>query len=407
MKKWNTVCLITFDITILILLFLSGLAHNEELPVPQPLTSIELSNAEIPSTPPNPPENIYVVDTPNDGGTSLTIKWNKSPDESNAIDPVVEYEILRAENKDGPFVSVGSNTAGKYEFVDSTCKPDKSYFYKILAKTKKNGESQSTVTEGITPIAQWFNMTRVSMLVSLVIVVLSIGFFLFRSKKQALYIRKIAGLEAIDEAVGRATEMGRSILYIPGIMDMDDIQTIAGISILGSIAKKTAEYETGLLVPVSRSVVMTACQEIVKEAYTNVGHRDAYYPEMVRYLTDDQFGFAAGVDGILLRERPAACFYLGKFYAESLILAETGFSIQAIQIAGTAESSQLPFFVTACDYTLIGEELFAASAYLSQDAKMLGSLKGQDVAKAIILIFIILGIITESMGFHWLSNWLK
>ena len=84
-------------------------------------------------------------------------------------------------------------------------------------------------------------------------------------------------------------------------------------------------------------------------------------------------------------------FLLGAFYAESLILAETGNSIGAIQIAGTAKPPQLPFFVAACDYTLIGEELFAASAYLSKEPRMLGSLKGQDAGKGIAILFIIVG----------------
>jgi hypothetical protein len=47
--------------------------------------------------------------------------------------------------------------------------------------------------------------------------------------------------------------------------------------------------------------------------------------------------------------------------------------------------------VAACDYTLIGEELFAASAYLSGEPKQLGSLKGQDVGKAIAIGAIALG----------------
>ena len=92
-----------------------------------------------------------------------------------------------------------------------------------------------------------------------------------------------------------------------------------------------------------------------------------------------------------MRDKPAACFYLGTFYAESLILAETGNSIGAIQIAGTAEPSQIPFFVAACDYTLIGEELFAASAYLSKNPREVGSLKGQDMVKVVIIVAIIIG----------------
>ena len=109
---------------------------------------------------------------------------------------------------------------------------------------------------------------------------------------------------------------------------------------------------------------------------------------MVHYVTDDQFAYAAGVNGIMLREKPAAVFFQGKFYAESLILAETGNSIGAIQIAGTGSSSQIPFFVTACDYTLIGEEFYAASAYLSGSPEMLGSIKGQDYVKVACMILI-------------------
>jgi hypothetical protein len=52
---------------------------------------------------------------------------------------------------------------------------------------------------------------------------------------------------------------------------------------------------------------------------------------------------------------------------------------------------QLPFFITACDYTLIGEELYAASAYLSRDPVLLGSLKGQDWGKIVILAVLLLG----------------
>ena len=93
------------------------------------------------------------------------------------------------------------------------------------------------------------------------------------------------------------------------------------------------------------------------------------------------------------REKPAACFYLGKFYAESLMLAETGNSIGAIQIAGTGSPSQIPFFVTACDYTLIGEEFFTASAYLSKKPELVGSIKGQDIVKLLVMVFMVLTLV--------------
>jgi hypothetical protein len=143
---------------------------------------------------------------------------------------------------------------------------------------------------------------------------------------------------------------------------------------------------------------MVTGREVVKEAYLNAGRPDAYSDDMVYYMTDDQFGYAAGIDGLVVRQKPATIFYQGAFYAESLILAETGNSIGAIQIAGTAQPSQLPFFVAACDYTLIGEELFAASAYLSHEPKLLGSLKGQDLGKAAIILALIVGFLIQALG---------
>ena len=218
-----------------------------------------------------------------------------------------------------------------------------------------------------------------------------LAFIAIARRGKPLKIRTIAGLSAVEEAVGRATEMGRSVLYINGIQDMDDLQTVAGINILGRVAKIAAEYDARVEVPTSRSLVMTAARETVHASYLSAGRSDNYNPDLIYYVTDEQFGFVAYVSGTMVREKPAACFYMGAFFAESLILAETGNSIGAIQIAGTAMPSQLPFFVAACDYTLICEEFFAASAYLSGQPDQLGSLKGQDVGKLLVGAVLLVG----------------
>jgi hypothetical protein len=205
------------------------------------------------------------------------------------------------------------------------------------------------------------------------------------------YVRPIAGLKAIEEAVGRATEMGKPMLFIPGIQDMDEIDTVAGLTVLSSVARIAAEYDTPLEVPTTRALVMTAAREAVQAAALAAGRPDYYDEDHIRYVTDEQFGYVAAVCGWMYREKPAACFYLGKFYAESLILAETGNAVGAIQIAGTAEATQLPFFVAACDYTLLGEELFAASAYLSGEPAQLGMLKGQDFGKLAAIFLVLAG----------------
>jgi len=225
---------------------------------------------------------------------------------------------------------------------------------------------------------------------SFVFVIIScftIEYFIKKAKDgQEIYMRPIPAMKAMEEAVGRSTEMGTSVLYVPGISGLDQIDTISGIIILGHVAGMTAEYEADLHVPCCVPIVMEAARESCKEAYLKKGRPDLYKESMVHYVTDDQFAYAAGVNGIMVREKPAAIFYQGKFFAESLLLAETGSSIGSIQIAGTGSSSQIPFFVTACDYVLIGEEFYAASAYLSGSPEMIGSIKGQDYVKIFCMI---------------------
>ncbi len=370
-------------------------------------TDLNLKSEAVHAMVPAPPTQIHTRDRANDAGGGIVVFWEKSADDGAGREIIQEYHIFRSTEDDGEFELIGTAKAGDTSYVDNNTRDGTPYYYQIKAF---DGTQHSTaaVSEAAFSAAQWFHGGRISMLIATIIISALVVWFISKAKRgHELYIRPIAGLEAVDDAVGRATEMGKPIMYVPGILDMDNIQTIASMIILGRVARKAAEYETAILVPCTRSIVMSAAQETVKEAYLDAGRPDAYDADKIQYLTDDQFGYAAGVDGMMLREKPGAIFYLGGFYAESLILAETGHSTGAIQIAGTAQPSQLPFFVTACDYTLIGEEMFAASAYLSKEPLLLGGLKGQDWGKAIIIIMIVIGVLLVTFGFTDIIRWLS
>lgn len=240
----------------------------------------------------------------------------------------------------------------------------------------------------------FFKPERVVMFLAVLIMAGTLIYFIRMARRgESFFLRTIPGLKAIEEAVGRATEMGKPVLFIPGIMDMDQVETVAGVVILGHVSRLTARYETDLNVPVARSIVMKSARESCRESYLLEGHPERFQDDMVHYLTYEQFAYAAGVTGIMSREKPAACLYMGKFYAESLIFAETGNDIGSIQIAGTASTPQIPFFVVACDYTLIGEEFFAASAYMSKNPQLIGAVKGQDWLKIFLVGSIFMAVI--------------
>lgn len=337
-----------------------------------------------------PPTSVIAQDFKYDIGDNVLLSWVPSIDDQPEIGSVEGYVVFRSVNG-GESQLLDKVDAGNVKYKDRSTDPDSSYVY-VVGAVSGSDTALSIATQSITPELEYIDLDKKFLFLMALVIGGAVIFFIETAKRgKKLFVRKIAGLEAIDEAIGRATEMGRPILYIPGIQDMDDVQTLAGITILSRVSRVVADYDTKILMPVSRSLVMTAARETIKASYMAAGHPDAYSDQMVNYITDDQFGYVSAVNGIMVREKPATCFYLGAFFAESLIMAETGNAIGAIQIAGTAMPAQLPFFIAACDFTLIGEELFAASAYLSEDPKQLGSLKGQDVGKVVAMIAIISG----------------
>ena len=252
------------------------------------------------------------------------------------------------------------------------------------------------------PGPNWVNWNQLNNL----LLALFFGGIVFASiqlaRRKDIFLRRIPGLDAVDEAIGRATELGKPILYLTGAHDMSDPSTIAAAVILGRVARRVAAYETDLLVPHRDPITMAVCQEITKQSYLEAGKPDAFKEDSNFFITSDQFSYTAAVDGIMLRKKPAANFFMGAYFAESLLLTETGASTGAIQIAGTDSDHQLPFFVTTCDYTLIGEELYAASAYLSREPVQVGTLRGQDIGKAVILGVLVIGTLLATAGviFH-------
>jgi len=342
-----------------------------------------------------PPSDLKATDVPNDAGSALELHWSLSPDDTADKKPrtVRGYEIYRSKPERSGREKIGQVVYGVGEFTDGKCQPGVTYLYDVIAVGAGDAHSApARIEEPAKAVAQWFDWRKAWFGVILLAVCGAVVLFTELAKGgRHVRVREIAGLKAIEEAVGRATEMGRPCLFVPGLQDMNEIPTVAGISVLSHVARIAADYDATIEVPTSRSLVMTAARETVQAAYLAAGRPEAYSEDRIYYVTEEQFPYVAYLTGYMVREKPAACFFAGTFFAESLILAETGNSIGAIQIAGTAEASQLPFFVAACDYTLIGEELFAASAYLSGDPHQLGSLKGQDAGKLLAAVLLTVG----------------
>ncbi|MBF0314672.1 MAG: hypothetical protein HQK50_09155 [Oligoflexia bacterium] len=365
----------------------------------------------------NAVEDFSVIDKPNDNGGAIVVSWKEmvAETEKNFF-----YQIMIAEQEDGPFYPLekmayplkgkGFEVKGyNKEGEESTLVvPNKTYFVKM--KVLNGDKSETTVSESeiisVTTKGNFFAFNKLNSFLILIFLTVVIMCFIVYAQRNPhkLFVRRIAGLDAMEDALGRATEMGRSALFVHGLRSVSEIPTIAAINILGKIAKKIAEFDATLRVSNWDPIVQQVSQETVKEAHIEAGRPDTYKSENIFFAAGDQFSYAAAVEGIMVREKPATIFYFGYFYAESLLLSETGAHTGAIQIAGSDAFTQIPFFITTCDYTLIGEELYAASAYLSREPKLLGGLKGQDVGKMAIILILILGTLFTTLGWQGFSK---
>ncbi len=373
-----------------------------------------------------PPQGVQVFDTPNDGGGSLTVVW--APGSSDS--PDVRYQVLLGESgvTDPAAMKIVAEFPANTRYVKDA---KTAWWTRQAAKDRhqfviRNGKGVGlkdgfpyavtvAVVQGeqrlfgdvvqASPAPNWVNWNELNNLVLALMFGGIVFYAISTAKRREIFLRRIPGLDAVDEAIGRSTELGKPILYLTGAHDMSDPSTIAAAVILGRVAKRTASYETELMVPHRDPITMAVCQEITKQAYLEAGKPDLFKEDSNFFITSDQFSYTAAVDGIMLRKKPAANFFMGAYFAESLLLTETGASTGAIQIAGTDSDHQLPFFVTTCDYTLIGEELYAASAYLSREPVQIGTLRGQDIGKAFILSVIGLGTLLATFGAVMQAEW--
>jgi hypothetical protein len=239
---------------------------------------------------------------------------------------------------------------------------------------------------------------RIAEAILLIIVLVGIYETSKIASKRKLKARGIPGLEKIDEWIKEAAKLDRCVFFTPGTGGVTSPDTLAGLALLGYVAQHCVENGVRIIVANSDPQVQQVTEDMVKGAYAKAGKEKEYSPEMVRYISTRQFAYAAGVMGLLRREKPAVNFFVGDFQAEALQIAEAGRSEAIYQFGGTTNNDQLAFFLTTCDQTLIGEELYTAQGYLSSDPEAISTLVGPDLGKILAILLILAGALLVTFG---------
>jgi hypothetical protein len=219
-------------------------------------------------------------------------------------------------------------------------------------------------------------------------------------------IRRVPGLDAIDEALGRCVETGRPVIATPSWRPLGSyaLPMMAGIALTRHTCLRAAELELPIIMPVGSADTYPLIVKNYEQACIEAGKPELYDPDNVKYMSGQQWAFSTGLFQLMIDNNAGACIFVGRWSAETLSVTTVGNRIGAFQIGGTGQFSNTSFFAITADYTLIGDELYAAAAYVSEDPELKSFLTAQDVAKLIAAAIIVVGVILSSIGIDIVSQ---
>jgi len=216
---------------------------------------------------------------------------------------------------------------------------------------------------------------------------------LMQQRGRAAGLRFIPGFAAARRLVDGAAESGVPVHFSLGTGLLGGRQTgdsLAGLLALNSVAAHATAARARLVVTTPDPVAQAAGQNIARNAglagRAATAQRD---DDTVRFLAPEPLAYAAGVMGLLNREKPSGNLMLGALGDEYLLMGQTAVGLGVPQVAGATTPEALPFIVATTPDPIVGEEVFASGAYLSEAPIYRASLLAQDWLRELIMAIIV------------------
>lgn len=218
-------------------------------------------------------------------------------------------------------------------------------------------------------------------------------------------LRPIAAYDSLKRLLARAAETGQPVhisVGTAGISDTRTADTVAGLYVLEFLADRAAVSDIPPVVSVTEPTALPAVQEELRRAYERQGYPEDYNPLQARFIAPPVNGsavpYAAGVMQLLSQEPVMANVMVGAFGDEYLLITEPCAQRELVQVGGASNPSILPLVYLTTSQPLLGEEIYAAGAYLSQRVGHLASLSTQDFFRFVLLVLILLGVLAHIVG---------
>ena len=238
-------------------------------------------------------------------------------------------------------------------------------------------------------------------LASLVVMPLLLWWFTHRARRRKTEdLRSIAAFETLHGLLGRAAESGKVVHLSLGRSTMsgeDAAIAAAGLTVLRYLADQGSSLGISPTVTVADPTLMLVAQDMLYRAYEQKQRVTDYQSTDVNMIATDPGAYAAGAQDLVNQERVAANVMIGRFGQEYLILGEAGAQRGIVQIVGTNTVDLQPLMLATSDHALLGEEVFAAGAYLTHRPEHVASLHVQDALRILIVVAIVIGVLAKTL----------
>lgn len=213
--------------------------------------------------------------------------------------------------------------------------------------------------------------------------------------------RPIEAYERLNRAVGLAVESGTRLHISLGrgnLFTTRGASALAGLAMLRKLTERTSLSDRPPLVTSGDASLAILSQDTLQSGYRAAAAEDQYRFSTGRLTGFTPFSYAAGALPVTRDENVSTNVFIGDFGTESALLAEAAERGNSTLIAASDNlSAQSVFYATAQD-PLIGEELFAAGAYVGAGATHEASLIVQDVLRWLIIAAILAGSFLKLVG---------
>jgi hypothetical protein len=228
------------------------------------------------------------------------------------------------------------------------------------------------------------------------------GFTVYeRVRKGGRNLRDIPALSRLIHAIGLAVEDGTRLHISLGTSNMTGEQSasaLAGLSILDRVARTASISDTPPVVTSGDGALSVLSQAALAGAYRDMGVGELHDPSQARLVGVTPLSYVAGTLPIIHDEQVSATLMTGHFGPELALIAETADRADGFTLAGTDSLPGQAALYAAAQEPLIGEELFAAGAYLRSGIVHMASLRAQDVLRWLIIASILVGGVVKLFG---------